>query len=117
MSPYSYLSGGQAYYHNGDWDLMRSLGLQTNFNREMTNVGTVELAYTTVKVEVAALPAQFFRFTVVGPTGRTTVVRTGSGGFGDYWEPVKRFALTGCWSKQALRLMRQNMLVVEEEVA
>lgn len=127
-----------AYEHNGDRELMESLGLQTtDFGREWTDLGTVtvEAARTerfgkvagkrmtpepeyhrpaaTVKVEVSAMPAQFWRFTITRPReeiedwkgGGTTygfrpiyepverfTMRTGSGGFGEYWTAAKACA-------------------------
>lgn len=99
-------SGGQAYTHDGSWELMRSLGLKTNFDREWTDVGTVVLdedwkwgPYTAqrnergrfisrprVKVEVSAVPAQFYRFTIsrvseIDGAREVFEMRTGSGSF------------------------------------
>lgn len=132
MGAYPFPTGGQAYSHNGDFDLMQSLGLKTNFDREWTDVGTVtveeardneygpdSIPAATVKVEVSAMPAQFFRFTVnttenvidEEPYGdfhftsryepRRYVLKTGSGSFTEYWAVAK--------------MMAQNMLTVEQE--
>jgi hypothetical protein len=90
-------SGGQAY--DVDRDLMLELGLKTNFNRDWTDVGTVTIGNSTVKVEVAAMPAQFFRFTIRRPVeGKSDVyerfvMSTGSGSFGEYWPAAKHLAL------------------------
>lgn len=63
----------------------------------------------TVQVEVIAHPAQFFRFTITRPQERIVdqknkkwyviyepvqrfVIKTGSGGFGDYWPVAKMMA-------------------------
>lgn len=116
----------QAYLHNGDYGLLKELGLQTgNFGRDWTDLGTVTVREaeedgeygarpaTTVKVEVTALPAQFWRFTITRPRDdskkighpdgswevigiyepvETIVLTTGSGGFSTYWPTVERFA-------------------------
>lgn len=122
-----------AYEHNGDRVLLESLGLRTTgFGRDFTDLGTVvleeakEQTYgnpeetkvcpaTTIKVEVGALPAQFWRFTITRPRdeveelpgkderGRDRwrsvcepaevfVMTTGSGGFGTYWPMAKLIA-------------------------
>lgn len=77
------------------------LGLRTTgFTRDWTTLGTVVIhdrtpVATTVKVEVAALPAQFWRFTVRRPADKdgpveaeSLVITTGSGRFTDYWPSV-----------------------------
>lgn len=122
-----------AYTHNGDRDLMASLGLRPGVLRagEWTDLGTVTLRAaeeqtygnpeetklcpaTTVKVEVCAYPAQFWRFTITRPQDQTEhygkdergidlwraiyepverfVMTTGSGGFSNYWETAKAVA-------------------------
>ena len=91
-----------------DRSLMMSLGLSVGrFCRDWTDLGTVviheadsEIPFpTTVKVEVSALPAQFWRFTVTRPVDdlgprrpETLVVQTGSGAFSDYWPSVRHVA-------------------------
>lgn len=97
-----------AYRHNGDHELMTSLGLRTwSFHQEFTDLGTViinevheESSAATIKVEVSALPAQFWRFTVTQEEG-VTVLTTGSGGFSDYWPIAK--------------LVADNMLIITKE--
>lgn len=119
-----------AYTHNGDRALMAELGLRTDgFDSEFTPLGTVVVEEAEpdgqfgprpaveVAVEVSALPAQFFRFTIRRPRdevedlpeGETDphtghgwrgvyepvevfVMTTGSGGFGDYWPIAKAVA-------------------------
>ena len=117
-----------AYRHNGDHELLESLGLRTwNFGREWTNLGTVivreaETANeyhcatgprpaTSVRVEVSAIPAQFWRFTITRPRDETVddasveygfrsvyepvevfEITTGSGGFGGYWDIARAVA-------------------------
>lgn len=94
----------EAYRHNGDHDLMTSLGLRTSgFGRDWTDLGTVTLDSqreerpdTTIKVEVTAVPAQFFRFTITRPNEdncenggmplEVFEITTGSGSFGEYYE-------------------------------
>lgn len=103
----------EAYKHNGDHDLMTSLGLRTwSFEREWLELGTVVVSSgatpATVKVEVLALPAQFFRFTIVRKSegsdeDEVTVLKTGSGGFTSYWPTAKMFA--------------ENMITVAKEEA
>lgn len=112
-------SGGQAYTHDGSWELMGKLGLKRNFNREWTDVGTVVLdeefnwhpyraqrnalgqfvSRPRVKVEVSAVPAQFYRFTISRSdelTGKPKlfVMRTGSGSFARYW-PIAELIAQG----------------------
>jgi hypothetical protein len=85
----------QAYTHNGDASRMLLLGLDTTFGSDWTDIGTVDLgAGRTIKVEVVATPAQFFRFTVARP-GKVTLLVTNSGGFQDYYDVVERFARDG----------------------
>lgn len=109
-----------AYSHNGDAELMRSLGLATAFGRDWTNLGivTVEEAEpegefgprpaALIEVEASAMPAQFWRFTIVRPRDDAETVggkvrgvyapmerfilSTGSGGFGDYWPMAQAVA-------------------------
>ena len=69
----------EAYRHNGDFELLTSLGLKTwGFRRDWTDLGTIVLLpaednefghkpETTIKVEVCAYPAQFWRFTITRP--------------------------------------------------
>lgn len=45
-----------------------------------------------VKVEVTAMPAMFWRFTIESQ-GRTTVLSTGSGTLRDYWPIAEQFAM------------------------
>lgn len=108
--------------YESDRALLESLGLRTqDFGRDWTDLGTVTVEEAeprneygprpaaTVRVEVAALPAQFWRFTVTRPRdesetlpdGRvrgiyepveTRVVTTGSGNFGEYWPAAKMIA-------------------------
>jgi hypothetical protein len=108
------------------WDepLMRVLGLRTTgFEREWTDLGTVTVEEAepegeygprpaaTVKVEVLALPAQFWRFTVTRPRDEAEtvdgevrgiyepveirVITTGSGSFSEYW-PSARLVASHC---------------------
>jgi hypothetical protein len=116
----------EAYKHNGDDELLRKLGLLTSAHRRaedgFIDLGTVTVAEgkdeeygarkppATVRVEVASMPAQFWRFTVERPRDATEelgggkwravyepverfVVRTGSGGFGEFWPLAERLAL------------------------
>jgi len=117
-----------AYRHNGDQEAMEELGLRTaGFARDWTALGTVvvhaaepEGEYgprpaATIDVEVSAMPAMFWRFTITRPhDGAETVdgkvrgiyeplerfvMKTGSGGFTTYWPIAKMIA--------------ENMLTVE----
>lgn len=126
----AFLSGkAEAYVHNGDAKLLASLGLRTTgFTLgERTDLGTVEIypaetsnpydcltgprPATTVRCEVTALPAQFFRFTITRPRDETIddesarlgwrsvyepcdlyEINTGTGGFTDFWPSVKLIA-------------------------
>jgi hypothetical protein len=119
-----------AYTHNGDRELMRSLGLRTTgFGREWTELGTTVVVPAadarpgeekqfparpahTVKVEVSAFPAMFWRFTIFrtveevvedgdGSAGsewhtvlhpETIELCTGSGGFYTYWPTAEAIA-------------------------
>jgi hypothetical protein len=115
-----------AYEGNGDRKLLAELGLRTHgFGRDWTDIGTVihreaeETDHglrpaTEVKVEVSALPAQFWRFTILRPreeiedleeedengrdwrcvyTPRQVIqFSTGSGSFSKYWEVAKLIA-------------------------
>jgi hypothetical protein len=121
MATFRGLVGSGAYEYNGDKALMEQLGLRTwNFERKWTDLGTVTVQEAepdgeygprpaaTVKVEVSALPAQFFRFTVTRPRDESEVVdgkvrgiyeplerfvlRTGSGGFSKFWPMAKAVA-------------------------
>lgn len=107
--------------NDGDVGLLISLGLRTtDFQREFTDLGTVIVEEaepdgeygpkpaSTVKVEVAAMPAQFWRFTVTRPQDNSELVNgkvrgiyepveifilsTGSGRFSEYWPIAKRVA-------------------------
>lgn len=88
---------------------MERLGLRTTgFGRDWTDLGTVTVSEaetenpydsptgpkpaTTVKVEVSALPAQFWRFTVERPRDETEDVA--GGGFRAIYEPMERFVIT-----------------------
>lgn len=107
-----------AYTHNGDRDLMLSLGLRVdNFARGWTALGTVvvvpaeqERPAATVEVEVLALPAQAWRFTITRPRDAVEdlpdggwravyeplerfVMNTGTGGFGEFWPTARMVAL------------------------
>lgn len=117
MSPDAHAPRGFDAYAQ-DVALMQQLGLRTdNFGRDWTHLGTVTVdeaepedrfgprPASTVRVEVAALPAQFWRFTVTRPRDEcetvdgevrgiyepveVRVITTGSGRFGEYW-PVAR---------------------------
>lgn len=116
-----------AYTHNGDRELLRSLGLKTSatgagswvelgttivHEAKTIETGrpkrTVDYPACTVTVEVAAYPAQFWRFTVsrydeeiveedgddwgVRLTEQRFVLRTGSGGFWRYWPVAEMVA-------------------------
>lgn len=113
---------GDAYEHNGDRALMESLGLRTtDFGRGWTDLGIVTVQEAepdgeygsrpaaTVKVEVSAMPAQFWRFTVSRPRDdaetlpdgtvrgiyepiEVRIITTGSGSFGTYWPMAKLMA-------------------------
>lgn len=112
--------------YSGDKGLMASLGLRTwGFKHEWTDLGTVvveeadtENEYNcptgprpaaTVKVEVSAMPAQFWCFTVTRPRDEVKhlddgswhsvyepverfEVKTGSGSFSEYWPMAKALA-------------------------
>jgi hypothetical protein len=117
---------------NGPWSayaddvaLMEKLGLRTtDFGREWTDLGTVTVQEaepndeygprpaSTVKVEVSAMPAQFWRFTVTRPKDdaevtadgkvrgiyeplEIRVITTGSGSFTRYW-PVAEMMAEHC---------------------
>lgn len=100
--------------YESDRPLMESLGLRTVvFDRGWTDLGTVTVEKaeprgefgprpaSTVRVEVLALPAQFWRFTVTRPRDacetvdgevrgiyeplEVLTVTTGSGSFAEYW--------------------------------
>lgn len=101
--------------YSSDEALLQSLGLRTtDFGGGWTNLGTVVVEEaepdgefgprpaSTVRVEVQALPAQFWRFTVIRPRDacetlpdgsvrgtyeplEVRVVTTGSGTFTEYW--------------------------------
>lgn len=105
-----------AYTHNGDHALLESLGLRADWDAEgeWVDLGTVVVQErsgheipATVKVEVYAAPAQFYRFTVVRPdeddrrTADTLTIRTGSGGFSTFWPTAK--------------LVAENMIQIDEE--
>lgn len=105
-----------------DQALMESLGLRTGgYGRDWNDLGTVvrdkgnphgeygPKPPTTIKVEVAALPAKFWRFTVTRPRDaaetlpdgtvrgvyepvEVRVITTGSGAFTDYWPTVELIA-------------------------
>jgi hypothetical protein len=107
-------------YHE-DAALMAKLGLKTGpFGRDWTDLGTVIVQEaepdgqygprpeSTVKVEVSAMPAQFWKFTIIRPkddaktvNGKVIgiyeplekfVVRTGSGSFSQYWPTAEMIA-------------------------
>lgn len=100
------------YWHNGDEELAASLGLRDwpapstddvfgPYTDDYVDMGTAELRYASdakpyarVKIEVYALPAQFYRFTVeiIDGEGMGGVLKTGSGGLSDYWPTVLHFA-------------------------
>lgn len=92
----SWLLGGNvsAGRHNGDWNLLEQLGLRrAGFRREWTDLGTVRSEDWRIKVEVSAIPAQFWRFSINRRDGKEKfVVRTGSGSFSGYWPVAKRVA-------------------------
>jgi len=119
MSLLSIIDGpASAYRHNGDLELLQSLGLKTHgwVHHKWTNLGTIKLDKNSdepkpkIKVEVYACPAQFFRFTITrGNEDRykhdykpyeTFVINTGSGGFSDYYGVAL--------------LIAQNMLTVKQ---
>lgn len=116
-----FFDDNHAYEHNGDRALLESLGLRTtNFQRKWTELGTVVVREadplhcfgphpeTTIKVEVLACPAQFWRFTIIRPKDdaetidgkvrgiyfplERQVINTGSGSFVDYWPIAKLVA-------------------------
>lgn len=105
-----------AYSHNGDHAFMVNLGLRADGYalHEWTDLGTViveeadpEGEYgprpsTSVRVEVYAAPAQFYRFTILRPrddietlpdgtvraiyeSRERMVLTTGTGGFQEFW--------------------------------
>lgn len=94
--------------------LMTELGLRIfGYTRDWLDIGTVQLHEpdeyhpnpTLIKVEVSAMPAKFWRFTItkdsdtIEPTLEKIVVSTGSGLFTTYWPSIK--------------LIADNMLVIE----
>jgi hypothetical protein len=97
------------FAYDEDAGLMQSLGLRTtDFGREWTDLGTVSRKNATIKVEVAATPANFWRFTVTTKESTSDIVRdriittplpdkvyllsTGTGMFIDYWPTVEMVA-------------------------
>lgn len=100
------------YTHNGDARLAAELGLADTIesssespigacSEDYVDMGTVDLRYpdedepyARVKVEVWAMPAQFYRFTIdiLRGDGRGGVIDTGSGGLSTYWPTVKMIA-------------------------
>lgn len=111
----------EAYTHSGDEELLGSLGLLTRADgpgwhdlgtatiQEAEMVEGVRRPAATVQVEVMALPAQFWRFTITRPRDETEelgggkwrpvyepvercVLETGSGAFSGYWPTAQLFA-------------------------
>ena len=98
------------YIHNGDSALARELGLRSDWGHngsvpafgKVTNgyedAGTVQLPTGRVKVEICALPAQFYRFTCThfsegeGYPESTTTIETGSGSLGENWPIAEKIA-------------------------
>lgn len=130
-----------AYTHNGDRALMESLGLKVDdFGRDWTDLGTVIVSEaedagfgpkpaSTVKVEVTALPAQFWRFTITRPRDEIEDIpddappvpheqgSVGAGRWRAVYEPVEVFEMrtgSGAFSTYwpAADLFAQHMLVV-----
>ena len=80
------------------WDLptFKELGLEP-FNAPHateTYVGEVDNEYWTIKIWVACMPAQFWKFEIYNKEAKATThkFRTGSGGFTEYWKVAKMFA-------------------------
>lgn len=107
------VSGFHFYDHNGDRRLAKSLGLTNVDNWGWREGGWIYLGTATsdpdvnpgwaIEVEVVAMPAQFWRFTVrsfndVEVAGewekQLQVIRfsTGSGGLGEYYPVASMFA-------------------------
>jgi len=63
----------------------------TDAPRGWSDVGVVETDRASVKIEVSALPAQFWRFTITARIEdvQPGVIRTGSGALSDYWPTVE----------------------------
>lgn len=125
----------EAYTHNGDAKLLASLGLRTtDFGREWTDLGTVEIypratengynaltgpcPATTVKVEVVAYPAQFWRFTVTRPRDEVMDDEHAPYGFRAVYEPVQVYEIStgsgsfsGYWP--AVKLIAEHMLEIK----
>lgn len=117
-----------AYTHNGDHDLLASLGLKTDdFGREWTPLGTVVVQEAepngefgprpaaTVDVEVSALPAQWWRFTISRPRDDSETV---DGEVRGIYEPLERFVMTTAsggfttyWP--IAKLIAEHMLYIE----
>ena len=70
-----------------DEDLMRRLGLKTTgYKRADRHIGTVRLGLNRADVEVSAIPALGWRFTIHRwDTKQPLVVSTGTGPFTMYW--------------------------------
>lgn len=137
MSSDFLLRGCEAYRHNGDYDLMESLGLKTRFNRAWTDCGTVEVypaepagpggpycepepekPATTIKVECVAMPAQAWRFTITRPRDVVEDTPDGEYRFRVIYEPVEQFVIntgTGGFTEfyQVALMVAKHMLNVE----
>lgn len=74
-----------------DEALMRRLGLRLKgYTREWTRIGTVSFGLSRADVEVQALPALGWRFTVYQYAAeQPLVISTGTGLFTDYWPFVE----------------------------
>jgi hypothetical protein len=95
----------QFYSHNGDSRLAKKLGLADESKWRRTEGSWIELGTVTVdlspaeaatvRVEVAPMPAQFWRFSIIRPGGDKINLSTGSGGLGKYWPAAHVFAREG----------------------
>jgi hypothetical protein len=100
----------EAYTHNGDDQVLREMGLKTQGmdSGPWLDLGTVEVDDATVRVQVASMPAQFWRLTIERESGldgklERTVLETGSGSFQDYWPVARMVAENTLTVKEASR--------------
>ena len=125
---------GYSSAYISDRALLESLGLKVDgFGRDWTDLGTVEVREAdteneydcltgprpaaTVKVEVSAMPAQFFRFTITRPQDFVMDDAEAPRGFRAVYEPVEVFEMsTGSGNFSAYwpmaKAIAENMLSV-----
>jgi hypothetical protein len=104
---------GRAGAHYDDEELMRRLGLRLRgYKRQWTRIGTVRLGLSRADVEVSAIPAQSWRFTVHQyGAEQPLVISTGTGLFTGFW-PFVEMLMSG----QPLDVVRRAAdLVLGEE--